>query len=128
MKILLIDQCSKLLDANRVLLEMHGHNCFLTTSLTTAISMMDNFVFDLIILEYDFSGKRPFSLLSKSLENQKSIKIIILTNFLMTTSDINKLRMFEIQAIYEKPISPTILLETINKLKQKHARLIFSGN
>ena len=128
MKILLIDPCSELLDAHCVFLELHGHDCFSTTSLTNAISMTDNFNFDLIISEYDFSGKRPYSLLSKSLENQKPITIIILTNFLMTASDIKKLRMYKILSIYEKPISPKILLETIDKLKEKHSRLDLISN
>ena len=57
MRILLIDECSKLVDANQVFLEINGHSCFSTTSLTTATSIMSNFVFDLIISEYDFSGK-----------------------------------------------------------------------
>ena len=59
MNILLIDECKDLLDAYTEFFELNGHNCFSTMSVTTAISAIDNLDFDLIVLEYDFSGTHP---------------------------------------------------------------------
>lgn len=117
MNILLIDECKDLLDAYTAFFESNGHTCFSTMSLTTAISAIGVIDFDLIITEYDFLGSHPFTLLKKLLAYNNSTKIVILTNFLMMSSDIEKLHALEIDTILEKPITPKLLLEIINKSK-----------
>lgn len=126
MNILLVDECPEILDASHEFFEANGYNCFVAMSLTTAISAIDTIDIDVIISEYDFSGIRPFTFFKKSLKNNKSTKIIILTNFSMIKSDIKKLHALGIHAIFEKPITPKLLLETINNYKSKKLLSIFN--
>lgn len=119
MRILIVDDSRGLLDFYCDFFETNGYETFATTSLTTAISSVENIDFDFLIAEYDFSGKRPFTLFKRFSTKNNPRNIIVLTKLKMTKSCIKKLDVLGIKTIFEKPVIPNLLLTTLEKNNKK---------
>ncbi len=119
MRLLIVDDSQGLVDFYCDFFNSNGYETFGTISLTTAISSIENIDFDILISEYDFSGKSPFTLFKKFLSKSDSQNVIVLTKIPMTKNCIQKLNSLGIKTIFEKPILPNLLLATLERHHRK---------
>ncbi len=118
MNIVVFDRDDTLSKSFGIFLESYGYHVMVSDKFQTAISLACSFKTDIFISEYLEDDPEFLNHLKTIKQDKPDLDIIILTCSKVSPKQIHDLG---IPMIFEKPITPTLLLDIISKKKHKNS-------
>jgi len=100
------------------LAKIKGHDCVIANDGRTGLSLLENGVFDVVILDLampEFSGIDVVNSLTKNGKMDKQ-KIVVLTASSISDDDIEDLKKQGVKAVLKKPVKMNALLTVLENI------------
>jgi len=111
--VILVDDDEAILDSLRTGLSLHGYRCETASSGKSALELIDNTFFDVMITDFNMPGMNGLELTKRVKELKPDMKVIIITGFAHNFSYDDAIAM-GVSDLLEKPFG---LKELIGKMK-----------
>ncbi len=118
MKVLIVDDNTRITNMFAKLAKIKGHDCIIANDGRTGLSLLENGTFDAAILDLampEFSGFDVVNSLEKNGKMDKQ-KILVLTSSSVSDDEIENLKKHGIKAFLKKPVKMAALLEVLENL------------
>ncbi|HPP57918.1 MAG TPA: diguanylate cyclase [Candidatus Hydrogenedens sp.] len=126
-KILVVDDDTSVLDYFCKILKKLGYSCVCSSSTNEAFSMLDNEMFDLVIVDYLLPDTNGFTFLKKVKETNPDIEVIMMTGLQDTKNAIEALRLGAYDYLL-KPFQTEEAKIAIERALEHHSLIIEQKN
>ena len=118
MKLCIIDDNTSITNMCSQLAKIKGHDCIVANDGRTGLSLLENEIFDAVILDLampGFSGADVINSLDKDGKMDKQ-KILVLTASSVSDDEIEDLKKHGVKTFLKKPVKMDALLRTLENL------------
>ncbi len=113
--ILIVEDDPRMSDSLRYLLDYHGYNVQVGSNLFDALLMIQDFEYDLIILDIKLEDQSGFALMDYIAVKKLNTQIIIITGESLESNAITAIKKGAADYL-KKPFDPDFFIESVNKI------------